>query len=45
MTPMMYVAKEVVVGWLRAHDYHITTAADGSPRWAIWRYIIDRVQA
>ena len=45
LTPMMNMSKDVVVGWLRAHDYHITTAADGSPRWAIWRYITDRVQA
>jgi hypothetical protein len=29
----------VVVGWMRAHDYHITTAQDGSPRWAIWRFM------
>lgn len=45
LTPMMYVAKNVVVGWLRAHDYHITTVADGTPKWAIWRYITDLVQA
>lgn len=39
LMPMMNISKDVVVGWLRAHDYHITTAADGSPRWAIWRYV------
>ena len=45
LTPMMNMSKDVVVGWLRAHDYHITTVADGTPKWAIWRYITDRVQA
>lgn len=45
LVPMMNMSKDVVVGWLRAHDYHITTVADGTPKWAIWRYITDRVQA
>lgn len=39
LTPMMYVNKNVVAGWMTAHDYHITTVADGSPRWAIWRFM------
>ena len=39
LTPMMYVGKNVVAGWMAAHDYHITTVADGSPRWAIWRFM------
>lgn len=39
LMPMMYVSKNVVAGWLAAHDYHITTVADGSPRWAIWRFM------
>lgn len=39
LLPMMNVSKDVVVGWLRAHDYHITTVLDGSPRWAIWRFM------
>ena len=38
LTPMMTVFKDVVVGWMLAHDYHITTMADGTPRWAIWRF-------
>lgn len=45
LMPMMYVKKELVVGWMRAHDYHITTVADGTPKWAIWRYLTDLVQA
>ena len=39
LMPMMNMSKDVVVGWLISHDYHITTVADGSPRWAIWRYV------
>ncbi len=39
LMPMMCVQKDVVVGWLRAHDYHITTRADGSVAWAIWRFV------
>lgn len=39
LTPMMFVSKNVVTGWMRAHDYHFTTAADGTPRWAIWRFM------
>lgn len=39
LIPMMCVKKEVVVGWMRAHDYHITTVADGTPKWAIWRFM------
>ena len=37
LTPMMVMDKKVVVEWMRAHEYHITTAIDGSPKWAIWR--------
>ena len=39
LMPMMNMSKDVVVGWLISHDYHITTVADGSPRWAIWRFV------
>ena len=39
LLPMMYVKKDVVTGWMRAHDYHFTTAADGTPRWAVWRFM------
>ena len=37
LTPMMVMDKKIVVEWMRAHEYHITTAIDGSPKWAIWR--------
>lgn len=39
LLPMMYVKKDVVTGWMRAHDYHFTTVADGTPRWAVWRFM------
>ena len=39
LLPMMIMDKNVVVGWMRAHDFHITTVGDGTPKWAIWRYI------
>lgn len=39
LMPMMYVSKTVVAGYMRAHDYGFTTVADGTPRWAIWRYM------
>ena len=39
LMPMMSVNKDVVTGWMRAHDYHFTTAADGTPRWAVWRFM------
>ena len=39
LTPMMTMSKDVVAGYMRAHDYGFTTLADGSVRWAIWRYM------
>lgn len=39
LMPMMNVSKTVVTEYMRAHDYGFTTAADGTPRWAIWRYM------
>ena len=39
LMPMMYVSKGVVTGWLRCHDYHVTTIADGTLKWAIWRFM------
>ena len=39
LQPMMFVSKNVVVGWMRAHDFHITTVGDGTPKWAIWRHL------
>ena len=41
LTPMMTVSKTVVVGYLRAHDYHMTTIADGTVKWAIWWLPVD----
>ena len=41
LVPMMDVNKTVVVGYLRAHDYHMTTIADGTVKWAIWRFPVD----
>ena len=39
LTPMVTMSKDVVAGYMRAHDYGFTTLADGSVRWAIWRYM------
>ena len=39
LMPMMYMNKTVVAGYMRVHDYGFTTVADGSVRWAIWRYM------
>lgn len=39
LQPMMYLNKTVVAGYMRTHDYGFTTVADGSVRWAIWRYM------
>lgn len=39
LQPMMYMSKNVVAGYLRTHEYGFTTVADGSVRWAIWRYM------
>ena len=39
LTPMFPMNKNVVAGYMRAHDYGFTTLLDGSVRWAIWRYM------
>lgn len=39
LQPMMYMSKNVVAEWLRCHDFHITTIADGTVKWAIWRFV------
>lgn len=44
LTPMMYVSRPVVAAWMRAHDYHFTTIADGTVKWAIWRFVVDNPQ-
>ena len=37
--PMTDLSKAVVVGYMRVHDYGMTTLRDGSVRWAIWRFV------
>ena len=37
--PMMYIKKDVVVGWMRSHGYGMTTIGDGSVKWAVWRFV------
>ena len=39
LMPMMYIKKEVVVGWMRSHGYGMTTIGDGSVKWAVWRFV------
>ena len=39
LQPMMFMSKNVVAGYMRSHEYGFTTVADGSVRWAIWRYV------
>ena len=39
LMPMMNIGKNVVAGYMRAHEYGYTTLADGTVRWAIWRYM------
>lgn len=38
LMPMMPVSKSVVSAWMRLHEYHFTTVADGTVKWAVWRY-------
>lgn len=39
LQPMMFLSKKVVAGYMRTHEYGFTTVADGSVRWAIWRFV------
>lgn len=39
LMPMISMSKDVVTGYMRTHEYGFTTVADGSVRWAIWRYM------
>ncbi|MBQ7181643.1 MAG: hypothetical protein IJR87_10170 [Bacteroidaceae bacterium] len=39
LMPMMFMSKSVVADYMRTHEYGFTTVADGSVRWAIWRYL------
>ena len=39
LQPMMPLSQKVVVGYMRSHDYSMTTVADGSVKWAIWRFM------
>lgn len=43
LQPMMPMSMDVVAGYMRAHDYGFTTLADGSVRWAIWRFVVVKV--
>jgi hypothetical protein len=27
----------MLVVWMRTHGFHLTTMADGSVKWAVWR--------
>ena len=39
LRPMMLLKERVVVHYLRIHDYGMTTVADGTVKWAIWRFV------
>ena len=39
LTPMMPVTPKMVVGYMRRHDYGMTTAGDGTVKWAVWRFV------
>lgn len=38
LMPMMRIKRDVVLLWMRDHDYSITIVGDGSVKWAIWRF-------
>lgn len=39
LTPIMPLSSKVVVGYMRSHGFGLTTIADGSVKWAVWRFI------
>ena len=39
LAPMLYVSEEKIVKFMLSHDYNMTTEADGTVRWAIWRML------
>ena len=39
LSPMMPMNKDIVVSYMRNHEYGFTTVGDGSVRWAIWRFV------
>ena len=39
LSPMMPMNKDIVVSYMRNHEYGFTTVGDGSVRWAIWRFL------
>ena len=39
LQPMMPLSQKVVVGYMRSHGFGMTTVADGSVKWAIWRFM------
>ena len=39
LMPMMPISQKVVAGYMRSHEYGLTTIGDGSVKWAIWRFV------
>ena len=39
LSPMMPLSQKVVVGYMRSHEFGMTTVGDGTVRWAIWRFL------
>ena len=39
LVPMMFMDKTIVSAYMRTHEYGFTTLADGTVRWAIWRFV------
>lgn len=39
LSTMMRLTEKVVVAYMRIHAYGMTTVADGTVKWAIWRFM------
>ncbi len=39
LEPMMLISLDRIIEYMSDHDYSLTTEADGSVCWAIWRII------
>lgn len=39
LMPMMPISQKVVAGYMRSHEFGLTTIGDGSVKWAIWRFV------
>lgn len=39
LSPMMPLSQKFVVEYMRHHDFGMTTVADGTVKWAIWRFL------